>query len=155
MSRPVPFDAESKAALFERLGQLERTQLVRVVPSDAAGDAAPAIDLFMQDGAITMVRTAVWSGTDALLWAAIAREGHVEVDPVPKAAPGDPVPFEEAFAEAEVAALAYLDLVAPLGGIAAVLATRSDRIAEVSAQIPDAATAILKLIDGEHTVASV
>lgn len=155
MSRPVPFDAESKRGLFERCAQLERPQIVRIVPADIAADAAPVIELYTENDQLVLARSQAWTGTDALLWAAIVKTGHVEVIALPKSVEGERVPFAEAYGEAELAAVAYLDLVAPLGGIAAILTTRAERLAESIGNIPDAANAVLKLVDGHTNIASI
>ncbi len=155
MSRPVPFDAQSKRGLFERCAQIERPQIVRIVPTDAVADAAPIIELYTEKDTLVLARTQVWTGTDALLWAAIVETGTIEVVSLPKPIDGQRVDFAEAYGEADLAARAYVDLVAPLGGIGAVLTTRSERLAEMIGNIPDAANAVLKYVDGDTSVAGI
>lgn len=155
MAQTVTFDADAKRGLLERCATSERPLMVRVRPTDLAADAAEVIELYVHAGDLYVVRTRAWTGVDAMLWVALTRTGTLEVITLPAPIKGASRAFGDAYDEAEVAARAYLDLVAPLGGIGARLVANAARLAEVIGNIPDAANGVLKLLDETRTIAAV
>lgn len=118
------------------------------------GFAFPEIVLRAREGRIHEVLEPNLDVGRSLIWIALAPSGELQRWRDPDPPEGRGIPVLTAVVEAERAAAKVLDHVAALGGLEARL--RPDHVRMMAApDVPDLAARILRLVDGERTLAEV
>lgn len=132
----------------------EEGGLIHLRLDGGLGFAFPDIVLRAREGQIHEVLEPGLDIGRGLIWIALAPKGELQRWPDPAPSTGRGIPVLTSFAEAERAAARVLEHVEELGGLEAQL--HPDHVRMMAApDVPDLVARILRLVDGERTVAEV
>jgi tetratricopeptide (TPR) repeat protein len=153
----VRFDASSRTEVLERLFRERATRRLSAKLEGPASAISATVYLVAYEGRLVEVKAGNRKDIDALTVLALADFGEIEATPEAKPS-REPARFPDGiglYRQAAANAAEIGQLLAPLGGLAAVPLADFDRLADQAAQIPDAASIVLRLVDGRSTLAEV
>ncbi len=151
------FDASSRTEVLERLFREPAPRRWTAKLEGAAAGIAKTVVVVMLEGRLADAVAGPRRGLDALTVLALA-EGGALVGEAIAPPPGDPARLPDAvglYRQAVANAAEVARRIAPLGGLGAKPVSDVDRLVAELSQIPDAANAVLRLVDGRSTTAAV
>jgi Flp pilus assembly protein TadD len=154
----LPFDAASRTRLLVELATTAEPRRLFVFVEGAAKElVASDVLIRVVAGRLIEARAGIVTGPRALLRLALAERGAIDVAPdSPPAPPLTKYPeLQPLLQEADANAWRLQTALAPIGGLDSVLVADLDQLMAQLAELPDAASAVLRLVDGVRTVASV
>lgn len=154
----VRFDAESRVVVLEELFRATGARRLTIRLEGPAAEIADQVILDLVDGRLLEVVAGPRRGLEALTVLALSDAGTIETSPIPEVTDRDAARFPDAVGlvrQAEASAVELSRLLAHVGGLGAVPVPDFDRLVDQLQQIPDAANAVLRLVDARCTAASI
>lgn len=158
MSEVFSFTAANRAALIEELAARDVPLRLRVVPHGAARLLAKEVVLRVCSGRLIAIAAPELPAARALVRVALAESGRIEVssDEPPPAPLGSFPALRRLYADAETAARALASVLAPIGGLGAIVTARSEGVMRAAAHLSRPALELGRmLIDVPRRVADV
>ncbi|MCK6549406.1 hypothetical protein L6R52_26420, partial [Myxococcota bacterium] len=149
-------DAAERARTLETLASRGAPVRVRICIEGAAAELASEIFVVVQAGRVVSAVAGAATGARALMVSFLADRADIEVEPWPPLGDVEASPRADVLlAEAEARARGVEAALTPLGGLGGVAAAALSSLVERLDELPEAASAVLRLVDGQRTNARV
>ncbi|MFO0724635.1 MAG: hypothetical protein U1E65_12710 [Myxococcota bacterium] len=158
MSEVFSFTSENRSALLERLSIQERPARLRIVLHGLSRELSPEIQIRVCSGRLVEITVPDLPAARVFLRLALARSGRIELlpDDGPMPELNGLAPIRRLLADAEQTARALESLLEPVGGLRAVVVTRSHRVMRAAAQLSRPGLEVANfLIDVPHSISEV
>lgn len=152
------FDAASRVGALEELFRGTGARRLTIRLEGPAAEISDRVILDLIDNRLVDAGAGARRGVEALTVLALSDAGTVEVSPIPPPSDRELIRFPDAIGlvrQAEVGAVELSQLLAHVGGLAAVPSADLDRLVEQLQRIPDAANVVLRLVDNHCTVGAI
>lgn len=158
MSEVFSFTTENRSALLERLSGGERPARIRIVLHGPSRELSPEVQIRVCSGRLVEITVPDLPAPRVFLRLALARTGRIELlpDDGPMPELGGLAPIRRLLLDAEQTARALESLLEPVGGLRAVVVTRSQRVMRAAAQLSRPGLEVANyLIDVPHSISEV
>ncbi len=158
MSEVFSFTTENRSALLERLSGGERPARLRIVLHGPSRELSPEVQIRVCSGRLVEITVPDLPAPRVFLRLALARTGRIELlpDDGPMPELGGLAPIRRLLLDAEQTARALESLLEPVGGLRAVVVTRSHRVMRAAAQLSRPGLEVANyLIDVPHSISEV
>lgn len=158
MSEVFSFTTENRSALLERLSGGERPARIRIVLHGPSRELSPEVQIRVCSGRLVEITVPDLPAPRVFLRLALARTGRIELlpDDGPMPELGGLAPIRRLLLDAEQTARALESLLEPVGGLRAVVVTRSHRVMRAAAQLSRPGLEVANyLIDVPHSISEV
>jgi tetratricopeptide repeat protein len=154
----LPFDAASRTRILVEIASTPEPKRIFVFVEGAAKELAlGGLSLRIVGGRLVEARAGEMTGSRALVRLALAERGSFDIraDAVPRPPITQYPELAPLLHEADVNARGIDAVIASIGDLDGVLVADLDQLMAQLAELPDAASAVLRLVDGARTVAGI